>query len=119
MDTSNNTAPVPAGTVVRKRKSLSPERKLNILDEVKGNPQRQAEILRREGLFRSDLVRFEQIAREGALTALRDSRPGRKKRRQVDLQEYEQVTRELATKEKAMADLTVELTVLKKKVNGE
>jgi len=35
------------------------------------------------------------------------------------LEEYEKLKAELARKEKALADLTVEHMVLKKKVNGE
>jgi hypothetical protein len=45
------------------------------------------------------------------------SRPGRK-RRAVSAEEYDMLKRELEEKERALADLSVELTILRKKTNG-
>ena len=77
--------------------------------------------MRREGLYSADLQRFDQIAREGAIKALGLSRPGRKKKIEQDVtpEAYESLKRELARKEKALAELAIEFTILKKKVNGE
>ncbi len=104
---------------VRKRRMLSAEKKYQILEEIKAHPDKKGEILRREGLYGSDLLRYENVAKEGAIKELRTLVPGKKRIREVPLEEYEKVKAELARKEKALADLTVEHMVLKKKVNGE
>jgi len=104
---------------VRKRRKLSAEKKYQILEEIKVNPEKKGEILRREGLYSSDLLRYENAAKEGAIKELRTLVPGKKRIREVPLEEHEKVKAELAIKEKALADLTVEHMILKKKVNGE
>jgi len=104
---------------VRKRRKLSAEQKYQILEEVKRNPDRKSEILRREGLYSSDLRRIEVIVREGGIKALSQVRPGKKKVREVPLERYEALEREKTAHEKALAALTVEFLALKKKVNGE
>ncbi|MCK5319615.1 MAG: hypothetical protein KAJ55_17010 [Anaerolineales bacterium] len=104
---------------VRKRRMLSAEKKYQILEEIKANPEKKGEILRREGLYSSDLLRYEEAAREGAIKELKNSVPGRKKTKEVPIEEYERIKAELERKEKALADLTVEHMILKKKVNGE
>ena len=103
---------------VRKRRSLSAEKKYQIIEEVRAQPSKSGEVLRREGLYRSDIVRFENAAREGAITALKQMTPGRKKVREVAIEDYEKLKSELEQKEKALADLTVDYMVLKKKTNG-
>ena len=106
---------------IRKRRKLPAEKKYAILEEVKQNTGTKAEILRREGLYSADLQGFDQIAREGAIKSLGLSRPGRKKKIEQDVtpEAYESLKRELARKEKALAELAIEFTILKKKVNGE
>jgi len=104
---------------VRKRKILSAEKKYQILEEIKRNPARKAEIIRREGLYSSDIQRFERIVRDGGIKALKDCKPGRKRIQEVSYEEYESLQRELAKKENALAELSVELVALKKKVNWE
>ena len=104
---------------VRKKRNLSAEKKYQILEEIKAHPDKKGEILRREGLYRSDLLRYEEAAKEGAIKELRNSVPGRKKVKEVPLEEHEKIKAELERKEKALADLTVEHMILKKKVNGE
>ena len=105
----------------RKRRKLPAEKKYAILEEVKQNTGTKAEILRREGLYSGDIHRFDQIARAGAIKALGQSHPGRKKKieQEVTPEAYESLKRELARKEKALAELAIEFTILKKKVNGE
>ena len=53
--------------------------------------------------------------KEGALQRL-GAKPG-KKREVVDTDAYEAIKRELQDKERAMADLSVELAILRKKTN--
>ena len=100
----------------RKKRVLSPEKKFQIFLETQRGDRPVGEILRREGLYSSDLVRIRQQVRDGAVENLA-ARPGRK-RRTVSADEYEKLKRELEEKDRALADLSVELTVLRKKTNG-
>jgi hypothetical protein len=59
------------------------------------------------------------MVKEGSLERLRQSRPGRKKVTTVSAKDYEELESELARKEKALAEITVMFTALKKKVNLE
>jgi len=104
----------------RKRRKLSGEKKYILLEEFRSGSEKKSEILRREGLYSADIKRFEEIAKEGAIKALGESRPGRRKK-QVDVpfKEHEKLKRDLERKEMALAELSVEFTILKKKVNGE
>jgi hypothetical protein len=74
------------------------------------------ELLRREGLFSTDLARIRQQVKEGALERL-SAKPGRQPG-QVSTEAYEAIKRELQDKERALADLAVELAILRKKTNG-
>jgi len=102
----------------RRRRKLSAEKKYAILEEIRAFPNKKGEILRREGLYRSDIIRFEQVARDGAIKELKRSKPGRKRDEMVSLEEYDRLKNELKQKEKALAELSVEYMVLKKKENG-
>lgn len=101
----------------RKRRHLSAEKKLQIFLETQRGSEPVGQILRREGIFSTDLARIRQQVREGALARL-SARPGQKVR-SVPLDQYEALKRELEEKERALADLAVELTVLRKKTNGD
>ena len=103
----------------RKRKHLSGEKKYQVLLEVKTNPGKKGEILRREGLYQNDLKRYDDIAREASVKALGQMRPGKKRQLEVPLEQHETLKREFALQEKTLASLTVEFMTLKKKVNGE
>ena len=50
---------------------------------------------------------------------LRQSRPGRKKVTTVSVKDYEALESEIIRKDKALAEMTVMFTALKKKVNLE
>lgn len=100
----------------RMRRSLSAEKKFQLFLEAQHGDKPAAEILRREGLYSSDLTRIRQQVREGALEQL-GSRPGRKPQT-VPLEEYKTLKQELEEKERALADLSVELAILRKKTNG-
>lgn len=103
----------------RKRRHLSGEKKYQVLQEVRSNPGKKGEILRREGLFQTDLKRFEDIAREAGIKALGQMRPGKKRVLEVPAATHELLKREYEKQEKALAGLTVEFMALKKKVDGE
>jgi len=108
-------------TGTRKKVPLSAERKMAILEEIRQDPSRKAEILRREGLYSADITRYEEVAREGALKALKEVKPGRKPKilAEMNTESYLSMKQELERKERALAELAVEFTILKKKVNGE
>ena len=103
----------------RKRKHLSGEKKYQVLLEVKSNPGKKGEILRREGLYQNDLKRYENIAKEASVKALGQMRPGKRRLQEVPVEQHESLMREFALQEKTLASLTVEFMALKKKVNGE
>lgn len=103
----------------RKRKNLSGEKKYLVLQEVRSNPGKKGEILRREGLYQNDISRYDDIAKEASIKALGQMRPGRKRSHEVPAEQHETLLREFAIQEKTLAALTVEFMALKKKVNGE
>jgi transposase-like protein len=98
------------------RRHLSPEKKFQIFLEAQGDGKPVGEILRREGLYSSDLTRLRQQVKEGAMERL-VLRPGKPKK-MVSAAEYEAWQEEVTAKERAWADLTVELTILRKKTHG-
>jgi hypothetical protein len=103
----------------RKRRHLSGEKKYQVLLEVKTNPGKKGEILRREGLYQNDLKRFDDIAKEASIKALGQMRPGKKRLLEIPVEQLESLQREYTVQEKTLAALTVEFMALKKKVNGD
>jgi len=98
------------------RRVLSAERKYEIFLEAQRGDKPVGEILRREGLYSADLARIREHVQEGALERL-SARPGRKAQT-VPLETHTQLKRELEEKERALAELSVELAILRKKTNG-
>jgi hypothetical protein len=103
----------------RKRKHLSGEKKYQVLLEIRANPGKKGEILRREGLYQNDLKRYDDIAREASVKALGQMRPGKKRLLEIPAEQHESLQRDFEVQEKTLAALTVEFMALKKKVNGE
>ena len=81
---------VSAPSSARKRRFLSPEKKYQIFLETQGGKTPVGEILRREGLYSTDLVRIREKVKEGALERLAD-RPGARCKT-VPLSAYETLT---------------------------
>jgi transposase-like protein len=104
----------PAGK--HKRRFLSPEKKYQIFLEAQRGEAPIGDLLRREGLYSTDLARIQRKVKEGALQHLAQ-RPGRSKKT-VSEQEYDQLKQELQEKERVMAEMAVELAILRKKTNG-
>ncbi len=100
----------------KKRRFLSAEKKFQIYLEAQGSDKPVGELLRREGLYSTDLARIREQVKEGALQRL-SSKPGHKQR-QVNTEAYDAIKHELEDKERALADLAVELAILRKKTNG-
>ena len=112
---SSNLSETP-GKGPEKRRRLSAEKKFQIYLEAQTSNQPIGELLRREGLYSTDLARIRQQVREGALQRL-GAKPGRKQE-QVNTDAYETLKTELQEKERTLADLSVELAILRKKTNG-
>ena len=100
----------------KKRRYLTAEKKFQIYLEAQDGGKPVGELLRREGLFSTDLARIRQQVKEGALQRL-SAKPGRQQS-QVSPEAYEAIKRELQDKERALADMSVELAILRKKTNG-
>ena len=100
----------------KKRRFLSPEKKFQIFLESQTGKTPVGEILRREGIYSTDLARIRKQVNEAALDRL-SARPG-SKRKAVPRENYEVLKRELEEKERALADQAVELAILRKKTNG-
>ena len=100
----------------KKRRYLSAEKKFQIYLEAQDSGKPVGEILRREGLFSTDLARIRQQVKEGALQRL-SAKPG-PKQSQVSAEAYDALKHELQDKERALADMSVELAILRKKTNG-
>jgi transposase-like protein len=104
----------PAGK--NKRRFLSPEKKYQIFLEAQRGEAPIGDLLRREGLYSTDLARIQHKVKEGALQHLAQ-RPGRSKKT-VSEEAYDQLKQELQEKERVMAEMAVELAILRKKTNG-
>ena len=100
----------------KKRTVLSAEKKFQIFLESQNGNTPVGEILRREGIYSTDLARIRKHVKEGALERL-SARPGAT-RKSVPQEDYEALKRELEEKERALSDLAVELAILRKKTNG-
>jgi len=80
-----------------KRKAVCPAQaaefirreKYQVLEELKRSPGKQGEILRREGLFRNEIQRCDEIVREAGIKALSQMRPGKRRQQEVPLEQYD------------------------------
>ena len=113
---SNNTSAITDKSPEKKRRYLSAEKKFQIYLEAQVGDKPVGELLRREGLFSTDLARIRQQVKEGALQRL-GAKPGRQQGH-VSAEAHDAIKRELQDKERALADLSVELAILRKKTNG-
>ena len=86
----------------QRRRSPSPEKKFQIFLESQTGKTPVGEILRREGIYSTDLTRIRQKVKEGALERLADH-PGAK-RKTIPLDDYEALKRDLEEKERALAE---------------
>ena len=102
----------PEGVDRPRRRRLSAAKKFELFVQCSAPGAPVGEILRREGLFSSDLARIRDQVREGALDRLKQG-PGRKKK-SLPPAEVDRLMRELREKEQALASITVEYLALKK-----
>ena len=101
---------------VKKHKNLSAPEKWRIFLETTAKDAPVGEILRRNGLYSSDLTKIRKQVESGALAEL-----GRKKYSkkpcQISRDEYEKLKAELSAKEKALAQMSEEYLILKKRTD--
>ncbi|MGH7364248.1 MAG: hypothetical protein ACREKA_10925 [Candidatus Methylomirabilales bacterium] len=93
---------------------LTAERKFRIFLETRGKEAAVGEILRRHGLTLEDLRAIEEAVESAAIAGLKVRAGHRKHPTPQTPEEYERVCRELREKERALAELSVEYTLLKK-----
>lgn len=98
--------------IVRKKR-LSPEEKLRIVEEAASKEVTDAEVCRRWGIAPWDLRRFREQVRKAALLALSRSQGRPAKDAQVA-----ELEADLARTERALKELAIENTLLRGKVNG-
>lgn len=113
---SSNSSAEPSPSPEKKRRYLSAEKKFQIYLEAQAGDKPVGELLRREGLFSTDLARIRQQVKEGAIQRL-GAKPGCQQSH-VSTEVHEALKRELQDKERALADQSVELAILRKKTNG-
>lgn len=103
---------------VLRKKKLSPEEKWQIFLETTAPGAPVGEILRKHGMYPGELTKIRKQVEEGAKKEL-----GRnkylKKRQEVSYVEHEKLKAELGAKEKALAEMSQEYLLVKKKVNLE
>jgi hypothetical protein len=102
----------------KRRRLLTAEKKFDLFVESCRSPGRVGEMLRREGLYDTDLARIRAVVEEGALAALRSVRRGKKKRPSIPAEAHETLLREKEEVEKALASLAMENQALKKAWRG-
>ena len=106
------------GENVIKKKKLSAEEKWQIFLETTAPGAPVGEILRKHGLYPGELTKIRKQVEDGAKKEL-----GRnkylKKRQEVSYTEHEKLKEELGAKEKALAEMSQEYLLIKKKVNLE
>ena len=103
-------------TTKKERVKLTPEQIFNIYLEctLPGAPVKT--ILERYGLKPWDMVAIRKKVRAGAIEALANSKPGRKKQ-VVAVEQFQQVSKELTETKDALSAVGHELALLKKRVN--
>lgn len=93
---------------------LTAERKFRIFLETRGPEAPVGEILRRHGLTLEDLRAIEATVESAAIAGLKVRAGHRTLKVPVTPEEHERVCQELREKERALAELSVEYTLLKK-----
>ena len=93
---------------------LTAERKFRIFLETRQADAPVGEILRKHGLTLEDLRAIEEAVETAAIAGLEVRAGHRKRGAPPSGEEYERICRELREKDRALAELTVEYTLLKK-----
>lgn len=97
----------------RRRRQLTPEQKWEIFLEVTSQELTQADAARKWGVDVSVVIKLRRLAKDAALAAFAESKPGRL-RSQADV-ELEGLRAENARLSEALKELAVELTLVRGK----
>ena len=100
----------------KERLKLTPEQLFNIYLECTAPGAPVKTILERYGLKPWDLVALRKKVRSGAIEAIANAKPGRRKH-VVAVEQFQQVSKELGETKDALAAVGHELSLLKKRVN--
>ena len=100
----------------RRRKKLTAQEKWQLYQETSAKDAPIGEILRRHGLYSSELTKIRKQVEEGALKELGRRRYSRKPET-VSYEEHARLKAELSNKEKALAQMGEEYLILKKKTD--
>ena len=100
----------------KRYKDLTPQEKWQIFLETNTKDAPVGEILRRYGLYSSELTRIRRQAEAGALKEFGMSRNS-KKAQAVPYSQYARLEMELTAKEKALAQMSEKYLLLKKRVS--
>jgi len=103
-------------SIRRRRKNLTAREKWQIYQETNTKDAPIGEILRRHGLYSSELTKIRKQVEEAALKELGRRRYSRKPET-VSYQEHAKLKEELANKEKALAQMSEEYLILKKRMD--
>lgn len=103
------------GTKSKRFQRLSAKMRLQIYMETRPKDAPVGEILRRYGLTLEDLRDIERVAESALLSAFKVHFGRRKAPESVSPEEHARIVEELKEKERALSDLSVEYTLLKKK----
>ena len=96
-------------------KRLTAQRKFQIYLETRAPDAPVGEIIRRNGLMLADLREVEETVEKASIAALKINGTRKALPADVPPEEYARVANELQEKVKALADLTVEYQLFKKK----
>jgi transposase-like protein len=100
------------------KRKLSPEEKWRIYQEASVPGAPVGEILRKYGMYPAELSKIRQLVEKAAKEELGRNKY-RKRPLKVDYNEYEKLKIELVANQKALAEMSQEFLILKKKVNLE
>ena len=103
-DRTSESPPDPEVSEKGRRRRFTAEYKVRIVREADGcrEPGQIGALLRREGLYSSQLVHWRRQSREGAYRALRDDHRGRKRKRSPLEEENERLRNQVARLERRL-----------------
>lgn len=103
-------------SIGRRRKKLTAREKWQLYQETSVKDAPVGEILRKYGFYSSELTKIRRQVEEAALKELGRRRYSRKPET-VSYEEYTRLKEELASKEKALAQMSEEYLILKKRTD--
>ena len=103
-------------SIGRRRKKLTAREKWQVYQETNAKDAPVGEILRKYGLYSSELTKIRRQVEEAALKELGRKRYS-KRPEVVPYEEYARIKEDLSNKEKALAQMSEEYLILKKRTD--